>query len=89
MIFKKKKCDHEYELVGDYYKELLTEYKNCFDKVITCSKLRCKKCGEITNVLLTTEEFNPQLHNGREKRRDDYITKLKNMGFVQEVELMK
>lgn len=85
----KKKCRHEYELVGYFYKEILTEYKNCFDSVNAYKRLKCKKCGETSDALLSSEKFEPQLHKGREKRREDYIQKLKNMGFSQEIELEK
>ena len=85
----KKKCQHEYELIGYFYKEYLTEYKNVFDEVNAYKRLKCKKCGEISNILLSSEKFLPQLHKGREKRREDYIQKLKNMEFRQEVELEK
>ena len=85
----KKKCQHEYELIGYFYKEYLTEYKNVFDEVNAYKRLKCKKCGEISDVLLSSEKFEPQLYKGREKRREDYIQKLKNMGFRQEVELEK
>lgn len=85
----RKKCQHEYELFGYFYKEYLTEYKNCFDSVNAYKRLKCKKCGAVSDVLLSSEKFLPQLHRGREERREDYIQKLKNMGFVQEVELEK
>lgn len=85
----RKKCNHEYVLIGDCYKERLTEYRNCFDKVVVFRKFKCKKCGEFYNELLSTEEFEPQLYHGREKRKDDYILKLINMGFKQEIELLK
>lgn len=84
-----KKCQHEYDLIGYFYKEYLTEYTNVFDEVNAYKRLKCKKCGEISDVLLSSEKFEPQLHKGREKRREDYIQKLKNMGFKQEVELEK
>lgn len=85
----RKKCRHQFEAVGYFYKEYLTEYTNCFDEVNAYKRLKCEKCGEVSNVLLSSEKFNPQLHEGREKRRDDYILKLKNMGFKQEVEIAK
>lgn len=84
-----KDCEHEWGIVGYFYKESLTEYKNSFDNVSAYSKFRCKKCGTFSDHLLSQEDFLPQLHNGREWRKDDYISKLENMGFKQEVELMK
>lgn len=85
----RKKCQHEYELVGYFYKEYLTEYANCFDSVNAYKRLKCEKCGDIADVLLSAEKFMPQLYKGREMRRENYILKLKNMGFKQEVELEK
>ncbi len=88
-MFIRKKCKHEYELVGDYYKESFTGYTNSFDEVNTWRKFRCKKCGEFRNQLLTIEKFNPQLDRGREPRREEYISKLIGLGFKLEVELLK
>lgn len=85
----KKKCQHEYDLIGYFYKEYLTKYTNAFDEVNAYKRLKCKKCGEISDVLLSSEKFNPQLYKGREKRKEDYIQKLENVGFRQEVELEK
>lgn len=85
----KRKCQHEYELVGYFYKEYFTEYTNCFDSVCAYAKFRCKKCCEFSNHLLSKEEFLPQLHEGRESRREDYIKHLKNEGFKQEIDIMK
>lgn len=87
-LFKKKKCEHEWEVIGHFYKEHFTEYTNRFDSVCVYEKFRCKKCGAFSDYLLSSESFLPQLHSGREKRRDDYILKLKNMGFKQEIEIM-
>lgn len=53
----KKKCQHEYELVGYFYKEYLTEYKNVFDEVNDYKRLKRKKCGEISDVLLSSENL--------------------------------
>ena len=89
MFGKKKKCKHEYELVGNYYKEFLTQYRNSFDQIVTFRKFKCLKCGEIYNESLTTEEFEPQMYKGREIRKKEYLLDLKAMGFKQEVELMK
>lgn len=83
----RKKCQHQFEIVGYFYKEYLTEYKNCFDEVNAYKRIKCEKCEEISDVLLSSEKFEPQLHRGREQRKDAYIRKLKNMGFRQEVEI--
>lgn len=89
MFFKKKACNHNYEVVGYYYKEYFTEYTNAFDEVNAYKRLRCKLCGEIKNILLSSEDFMPQLHKGREKRRDDYIKHLMDKGVQQEIEMME
>ena len=78
-------CKHDYEFIGNFYKEEFTEYRNRFDKINVYSKERCKKCGHIQNVLLLSEEFMPQLHEGREK--DDYIEFLRDRGVKLEIEL--
>ena len=85
----RKKCEHQFEIIGYFYKEHLTEYRNCFDEVMAYKRMKCGKCGKVSDVLLSSEKFEPQLYRGREKRRDDYIIKLKNMGFRQEIEIMK
>lgn len=88
-LLKKKKCEHKWELVGYYYKEYFTEYKNSFDEICAYAKFRCSKCQKFSDHLLSKEEFMPQLHEGRERRKSDYILKLENMGFKQEIELLK
>lgn len=86
MIFKKK-CKHEYEAIGNFYKEHLTEYVNCFDKVNAYKRERCKKCGNIRDVLLSSEKFIPEMHRSRDPRKEKYINYLTEKGFALEIDL--
>lgn len=85
---KKCLCRHDYELIGFFYKESLSKYKNAFDEVKVYKKYKCSKCSKINNVLVSTEEFPPELHHftGRFEKID-YIYALKKKGIKQEVDL--
>lgn len=82
------KCNHKFVGVGLFYKETFTEYVNRFDQVVVYKKSKCSVCGKTVNTALTWEDFLPQLHKGREARRDEYIKKLKAKGIVDEVDLL-
>lgn len=86
-MFLLKRCRHEYETLGVFYKEYLTQYTNCFDVISVYRKERCQKCGEINNVLLSSESFVPELYNRRDIRKDDYIKHLKGKGIGLEIDL--
>lgn len=84
----KRKCQHDYEIIGTFYKEHFTEYTNCFDTIDVYRKERCKKCNHIKNTLLSSESFMPQLHEGREERKDKYIKFLREFKDIKlEIEL--
>ena len=86
-MFKiKQKCQHEYETIGMFYKEILAEYRNCFDVVRVYEKRKCKKCGCIENVLLVSESFLPERFNKRD-RKDKYIEHLINNNIKFEIDL--
>lgn len=87
MEFFKRKCKHDYEKIGLFYKEYLTEYRNAFDSVVAYRKERCKKCGNIINVPLAREFFMPELHKGRDERKDEYIKYLRGKGYKLEIDL--
>lgn len=84
----KKKCKHEFENLGMFYKEIFTEYINRFDKVNVYRKERCRLCGCTQDVLVSSEEFMPELHKGRDNRKDEYIKHLRNnKGLKLEIDL--
>lgn len=82
------KCKHEYTTVGLFYKEIPTEWVNCFDKINVYKKCRCKKCGRIDDILLTSEEFQPEIvdHSSRVKK-DGYMAYLRTRGIGLEIDL--
>lgn len=85
---KKRLCLHDYEPIGLFYKESLSKYRNDFDKVNVYKKCKCKKCSKIDNVLVSTEEFAPELYNcGGKLEKIDYKYDLKKRGIRPEVDL--
>lgn len=88
MLFKKKyKHEHEFENLGLFYKERLTEYRNCFDEIKVYRKEQCRLCGCIQDVLLSSEEFIPELYEGRDDRKDSYIKHLIDRNIKLEIDL--
>lgn len=87
MLWFKKKCEHEYENIGTFYKEIFTEYINCFDRIDVYERNRCKICGNIEDTLLSSEKFMPELHEGRDSRKDKYIKHLIDKGYKLEIDL--
>ena len=86
-MFKRfRECEHEYHTVGKFYKEYLTEYKNSFDSIKAYVKRECKKCSCTTDVLLSSEEFVPELYHGRDERKEEYIKHLTDLGFTSEID---
>lgn len=85
---KKCLCRHHYEPIGFYYKESLSLYRNAFDKVKVYKKYVCIKCLKINDMLVSTEEFAPELYScGGMFEKIDYIHALKKKGIKQEVDL--
>jgi len=82
-----KKCVHDLENVGYYYKEIRTKYRNEFDRINAYYRKRCKKCGKIMDVLVSSEQYMPQMYYGREPEMDRYVEHLKDKNFVMEVDL--
>ena len=89
MFLFKRKCEHEYETVGLFYKEYLTEYRNCFDSISVYMRRRCKKCGDVYDARLSSETFVPELYHDRDERKDMYIDGLKEKGIGLEIDLYK
>lgn len=88
-LFKTKKiCNHHFtEKVGLFYKEHLSQYRNCFDNVEVFIRYQCCKCGEYKDVLLGHQQFCPEMfYDDIEKKQ--YIKKIRSQGFVMEYELM-
>ena len=82
------KCDHEYTTVGIFYKEIPTEYRNCFDEVNVYRKCRCKKCGQIDDILWSQEKFQPEMYERSSRvQKDGYITYLHTKGIGLEIDL--
>ena len=90
-MFKKLKkclCRHHYEPIGFFYKENLSRYRDDFDKVKVYKKYVCIKCLKIHDMLISTEEFAPELYLcGKGVEKIDYIHDLKKKGVKQEVDL--
>ena len=85
---KKCLCLHNYEPIGLFYKERLSKYEDGLDKVNVYKKCKCSKCSKINNVLVSTEEFAPELYKCSGKLgKIDYIYDLKKRGVKQEVDL--
>lgn len=88
MWFKKTcKCKHAYENLGIFYKEIFTQYRNWFDEINVYKRNRCKICGHIEDTLLSSEKFMPELYEGRDGRKDEYIKHLKNKGCKLEIDI--
>ena len=84
---KKCLCRHHYEPIGFYYKESLSLDKNAFDKVKVYHKYVCIKCLKINDMLVSTEEFAPELYFCGRLEKINYISNLKKKGVKQEVDL--
>lgn len=83
-----KKCHHEYKTVGVFYKEIPTEYKNCFDEINVYRKDYCQKCGRIDDILLSSEKFQPEMYDYCSRREKDvYIMYLRKKGIGLEIDL--
>lgn len=77
-----------YEPIGFFYKENLSQYKNDFDKVKVYRKYICTKCLKIHDILISTEDFPPELYQFTGSfEKIDYIHDLKKKGVKQEVDL--
>lgn len=88
MIFRKAICEHQYSNVGRYYKEILTEYRNCFDMIVVYQRKKCNKCGVIKDMEISVERFLPELYETRDKRKDGYIKLLRHKGIYTEIEML-
>lgn len=86
MFLFKRKCKHEYEELGMFYKEYFTEYSNCFDTIVVYRKERCKKCGDINDIQISSETFLPEKHYTR-NRKNAYIKILANKNIGLEIDL--
>lgn len=84
-----KKCEHKIKPIGTYYKEELTEYRNCFDFITVYSVGVCKLCDKKVHSVITKEHFLPELHEGRDRRKIDYIQMLSKRGILTEIEMLK
>lgn len=89
MFFRKKlMCEHEWECVGMYYKEHLTEYRNCFDRVVVYKRYICSVCDKIYDEELSCESFVPEMHYRYDARRKEYIRKLQDKGIYDEIDFI-
>ena len=89
-FFKKAKpCEHEYETIDSFYKEKRTEYRNCFDKIEAYTRRKCKKCGDIKDILLVSESFLPEMYYLERKEKENYIKYLVSIGFKKEIDLYR
>lgn len=88
-MFKKFfKCRHNnHTKVGLFYKEHLTEYRNCSDVIETFVKYKCRDCGEYFNQKLGDECFLPERFYFNDSK-EVYKRKLRAQGFVLEYEAM-
>lgn len=90
--FKKKKdksykCNHHFDKkVGLFYKDDLSQYRNCFDHVEAYIRFKCSKCGENKDILLSSEQFKPEMYYGKSDK-EKYIAKLKSQGYMQKHEI--
>lgn len=84
----KRKCKHEWSVIGLFYKENLTQYRNYFDKVEVYQKHFCCKCCQYKDELISIEFFMPELYHGRDERKTEYIQKLNKKGILDEIDLL-
>lgn len=92
-IFKKKieekpklQCEHDWQIIGKYYKVYKSIYRNNFDCVSVYIKMVCPKYGKVLDHLLGEEKFDPSMfrsYTGQEK----YIKKLEKDGIMTEIEM--
>lgn len=87
--FKRRKvCNHPvWKPVGYFYKESLSEWRNCFDRVYAYIRYKCTNCGECKNLLLGSKEYVPELYHGRDPQKDEYIKSLQSLGYMSEVQI--
>lgn len=89
MFLFKRKCKHEYETLGMFYKEIFTEYRNCFDAIVVYRRERCKKCGDINDVYISSKNFPPELYykDYTREQKDKYIEHLTRKDIGLEIDL--
>lgn len=71
-LFKiKKKCNHHFsEKIGLFYKEHLSQYRNCFDNIEVYMRYKCPKCGEYRDVRLGSQSFSPEMFYPSENKKN-------------------
>lgn len=88
---KNQKCTHSFQpICPPYYKVDDTIFVNEHDMISVWIRQKCTKCGFITDNLIVTESFLPQVHHdyiGEQKR--EYIQTLRENGVVSEFEALK
>ena len=87
MFKRKNACEHNYDYIGKYYKETLTEFSNDFDIIETYNRCICDKCGKLIDIVTSREEFLPSLYKGIDDRHNKYVKQLIEKGYVLEFEL--
>lgn len=82
-LFKKKEQNEDkfIQIVGYYYEDHISMYKNLPDSIEIYRRVLCT-CGEhYKNVLVLKQDFSPSLYENSQHEKDVYKNKLENKGI--------
>lgn len=86
-IFRKKmklpECNHEYEEVGRYFEENISEYHNGVDFIEGHIVRKCKKCGFVSDDIAYEKGFHVHRRDSYRYDKDYSISVLIDNGFIE------